>query len=78
MKHFWFSLLLIFSSFISAADDVYFSKIGIEDGLSQLSVMTVYQDELGTMWFGTREGVSRYNGNSMEVIQPVEFAGSRW
>ena len=33
--------------------------------------MTVYQDELGTMWFGTREGVSRYNGNSMEVIQPV-------
>lgn len=40
--------------------------------------MTVYQDELGTMWFGTREGVSRYNGNSMEVIQPVEFAGSRW
>lgn len=33
MKHFWFSLLLIFSSFISAADDVYFSKIGIEDGL---------------------------------------------
>ncbi len=56
---------------VTAADDIYFSKIGIEQGLSQLSVMTIYQDELGAMWFGTREGVSRYNGNSMEVMRPV-------
>jgi signal transduction histidine kinase/ligand-binding sensor domain-containing protein/DNA-binding response OmpR family regulator len=56
---------------IHAADDIYFSKIGIEQGLAQLSVMTIYQDELGYMWFGTREGVSRYNGNSMEVFRPV-------
>ncbi len=71
MRHIWFCWLLLVPLFVTAADDVYFSKIGIEEGLSQLSVMTVYQDELGTMWFGTREGVSRYNGNSMEVIQPV-------
>lgn len=71
MKRIWFFVLFIFSMVTAAADDVYFSKIGIEEGLSQLSVMTIYQDELGAMWFGTREGVSRYNGNSMEVIRPV-------
>ena len=70
MKHFWL-LLFFLPQVLTAADDVYFSKIGIEEGLSQLSVMSVYQDELGAMWFGTREGVSRYNGNSMEVIRPV-------
>ena len=55
---------------IFPANDIYFSKIGIEQGLSQLSVMTIYQDELGTLWFGTREGVNRYNGHSMEVFRP--------
>ena len=54
------------------SDEVYFSKIGIEQGLSQLSVMNIYQDELGTMWFGTREGVNLYNGSSMTVLQPKE------
>jgi signal transduction histidine kinase/DNA-binding response OmpR family regulator/sugar lactone lactonase YvrE len=55
---------------IFPANDIYFSKIGIEQGLSQLSVMTIYQDELGALWFGTREGVNRYNGHSMEVFRP--------
>ncbi|MDD2997387.1 MAG: two-component regulator propeller domain-containing protein, partial [Paludibacter sp.] len=55
---------------IFPANDIYFSKIGIEQGLSQLSVMTIYQDELGALWFGTREGVNIYNGNSMEVFRP--------
>ncbi|MFV0392211.1 MAG: two-component regulator propeller domain-containing protein [Paludibacteraceae bacterium] len=63
-------LLLVHAS-TKAADEIYFSKIAIEQGLSQLSVMTIYQDELGIMWFGTREGISRYNGNTMEVIKPV-------
>jgi signal transduction histidine kinase/ligand-binding sensor domain-containing protein/DNA-binding response OmpR family regulator len=64
-------LLVAVSTFMHAEDDIYFSKIGIEQGLSQLSVMTIYQDELGYMWFGTREGISRYNGSSMEYIKPV-------
>ncbi len=50
---------------------VSFSKIGIEEGLSQLSVMAIYQDELGNMWFGTREGVNIYNGSSMRTLHPT-------
>ncbi len=67
------SLFIIscFTPLISQTNEIYFSQIGIENGLSQLSVMTIYQDELGTMWFGTREGVNRYNGNEIEVFHPV-------
>ncbi len=65
-------LIVIISLRIAASDDIYFSKIGIEHGLSQLTVMSIYQDELGTMWFGTREGVNRYNGSSIEVFNPVQ------
>ncbi|GAB1415255.1 two-component regulator propeller domain-containing protein [Paludibacter sp.] len=65
------NILLILINPVEAFDDIYFSKIGIEQGLSQLTVTSIYQDELGIIWFGTREGVSRYNGNSMEVIKPI-------
>ena len=63
--------LICYSMGLYSANDVYFSKIGIEQGLSQLSVNSIYQDELGSMWFATREGLNRYNGNGVEVFQPV-------
>lgn len=40
----------------------YFKKIGIEDGLSQSSVMSIIQDRQGFMWFATKDGVNRYDG----------------
>ena len=65
-------LVLFFCSLTTfGSNDIYFSKIGIEQGLSQLSVHSIYQDELGAMWFASREGLNRYNGNGMEVFRPV-------
>lgn len=43
----------------------YFKHIGMSKGLSQLSVMSIYQDTLGRMWFGTREGINVYDGNTI-------------
>jgi signal transduction histidine kinase/ligand-binding sensor domain-containing protein/DNA-binding response OmpR family regulator len=45
--------------------------LGIEDGLSQVTINDIYQDELGMMWFGTRDGLNRYNGNEITVFKPV-------
>ena len=47
-----FSLIGIFIVQLSYAG--YFKHIGREEGLSQSSVMAIYQDKLGRMWFGTR------------------------
>ena len=52
-------------------NNIYFSKIDIENGLSQSSVNSIYQDEFGSMWFGTREGLNRYSGSGVEVFLPV-------
>ncbi len=72
IKMFFATVAVIFYSIsLFSANDIYFSKIGIEQGLSQLSVQSIYQDELGTMWIATREGLNRYNGNSMDVFRPV-------
>lgn len=50
---------------------VFFKHIGMKEGLSQLSVMSIYQDELGRMWFGTQEGLSMFNGNRTFSFKPA-------
>ncbi len=36
--------------------------IGIKDGLANNAVTSVYKDKRGLMWFGTYDGISRYDG----------------
>lgn len=36
--------------------------LGIENGLANNAVTAVYKDKRGLMWFGTYDGISRYDG----------------
>lgn len=47
----------------------YFNHIGLAEGLTQPSVMAIHQDRLGRMWFGTREGINRYDGSQITVFK---------
>ncbi|MDR0698637.1 MAG: response regulator [Tannerella sp.] len=51
---------------------VYFRQLGMKDGLSQISIMSIYQDELGRMWFGTEEGLNMYDGSSVMSYKHTE------
>lgn len=51
----------------------YFKKIGMNDGLSNLSVMSICQDTLGRMWFGTNEGINIYDGAKIEKLKSYEI-----
>lgn len=44
-----------------------FSGYSIADGLSQSVVNCILQDSQGFMWFGTQNGLNRFNGYSFEV-----------
>jgi ligand-binding sensor domain-containing protein len=50
-------------------DDLYFESIAPELGLSQITVACIFQDSKGFMWFGTLDGLNRFNGHSFEVFK---------
>ena len=45
-----------------------FLKYDKKDGLSNGIVTTIYEDELGFMWFGTYDGVNRFDGYKFEIF----------
>ncbi len=62
-----FCIFLLFCAHeISAqAPDLRFRKIATKDGLSNGSANFVFQDTYGFLWIGTRQGLNRYDGNSI-------------
>ena len=49
--------------------DLRFRRLTTNDGLSQNNVAAIVQDRRGFMWFGTAEGLNRYDGNSFVVAR---------
>ena len=47
----------------------YFKSLDVDDGLSQNTVCQILQDRKGFMWFGTKEGLNRYDGASFHVYK---------
>lgn len=43
-------------------NDIRFERLSVSDGLSQSSVYCILQDSKGFMWFGTGDGLNKYDG----------------
>lgn len=64
---FFFSFTLYF---LNAASNPTFDKITSLDGLSHNTVRCMLQDQTGFIWFGTLNGLNRYDGNKIKSILP--------
>jgi signal transduction histidine kinase/ligand-binding sensor domain-containing protein/CheY-like chemotaxis protein len=71
-KSFKASILLLFISFnfLFAQPKVLpVENISIKEGLSQVSVSSIFRDRQGFMWFGTMDGLNKYDGYTMKVYK---------
>jgi len=48
---------------------IHFENLSIEDGLSQGTVFCILQDSKGFMWFGTEDGLNRFDGYNFKVYR---------
>ena len=70
MRYFLFTICVWFTCIypINATERYIFSNLSLKDGLSQLSILSIYQDSQGYMWFGTRNGLNKYDGYTFEIF----------
>ena len=52
-----------------SADSYEFRHLTTKDGLSKNSVICIFQDSRGFLWFGTEDGLNRYDGYEFKVFK---------
>jgi len=71
---FLFSAVVLFAvlncaSFLYSESILKFKHLTIEDGLSASTVTGLLRDSRGFMWFGTQDGLNRYDGYEFNIFR---------
>ncbi len=61
-------LFLAISAAKLRAEEYSFRYLGIADGLNNLAVRDIYQDQRGFLWVNTENGIYRYDGDRFEFF----------
>jgi signal transduction histidine kinase/ligand-binding sensor domain-containing protein len=62
-------LAVVFSRSAAQVAEYSFKQLTVDQGLSQNSVYTILQDRSGFMWFGTKDGLNRYDGYRFVIFK---------
>lgn len=68
-KLFLFLFLFQISFLFSQKEELQFEHLSMKDGLSMNPVMDIIQDSKGFLWFGTQDGLNKYDGYSFKVFK---------
>lgn len=63
-------LSIFFTTLCYGQYSLGFDHLTTENGLSQSDVNCIYQDRDGFMWFGTHDGLNRYDGYDFTIFKP--------
>jgi len=72
---FLFAVILLFLHFRLLAQRLMFENYTAQQGLSQNTCYTIAQDGNGFMWFGTQDGLNRYDGRRFKVYSQLNDIG---
>lgn len=60
---------IFFNEEILPQGHISFNHLTVKDGLSQSMVTCIFQDEKGFMWFGTQDGLNRFDGYNFKIFK---------
>ncbi|MFT3902189.1 MAG: two-component regulator propeller domain-containing protein [Niabella sp.] len=61
---------------MATAQQVLFRNYSVNNGMSSNTVWNIIQDDQGYMWFGTKNGLNRFDGHTFKVYQAHETPSS--
>jgi signal transduction histidine kinase/ligand-binding sensor domain-containing protein len=59
----------------AAFSDYAIDRWGIDEGLPQISILSITQDREGYLWVGTQSGIARFDGTRFDVFDRHNSAG---
>lgn len=62
-------IFMLFPLWIFAQEHAVFQHFSVDNGLSQNTVMAIMQDSKGFMWFGTWDGLNKFDGYEFTVYK---------
>jgi ligand-binding sensor domain-containing protein/signal transduction histidine kinase len=68
-------LALLFKVHLVSGQSFYFRHYSVENGLSNNAVLCSVQDKMGFLWFGTKDGLNRFDGYTFKTFRKA--AGKR-
>jgi len=66
-------ICLLISINISSGQGIQFDHYTVKDGISQSEILCIFQDSEGYMWFGTQNGLNKFEGYSFKKYFPDPF-----
>src|ERR1051326_3692611 len=72
MARMWLMLLLLLAlsaNLKAQQGNIRFERLSIEQGLSQSSVRCIKQDHQGFIWFGSEDGLNKYDGYTFTIYR---------
>lgn len=77
-----YTVLILFLSLAFYSEAIFSQELSynikhykINSGLSQNTVMSIYQDSKGFIWAGTKNGLNRFDGSNFKVYQRGDLPG---
>ena len=64
-------IVLLLTVSTASGQSYYFKHYQVENGLSNNTVYCSIQDNKGFLWFGTKEGLNRFDGYRFKLFQSV-------
>ena len=66
-----FLCFLVSNSALGQFNNLKFENLDTVDGLSSSTCTEIFQDSEGFLWFGTIDGINKYNGYEFEIYRSV-------
>jgi two-component system sensor histidine kinase ChiS len=63
------TLTLLCHTVSAQKQDIKFRHLSLEEGLSQSTINTIFQDSQGFLWIGTQDGLNKYDGYQFTIYR---------